>query len=207
MNMKQLKQYVLLILFIVCISIGLISCSGQIKHEEYLIYSAIIDSLAKIYPNNLTAFVYDSTLESHSRKEYFNKDSLRILHYTDPGIGSSAPSFSEDVMKNWPNLNMEFLERDFKAKNYKPYLIKLDYLHADLPIHRWNPDSTSSMLVREGNALLFWFSRPAINQSEDEAIVYSEYLCASLCGAGKWFWLKKSDGSWKIYKSLETWVS
>jgi len=41
----------------------------------------------------------------------------------------------------------------------------------------------------------------------DQALVYRSYTCGPLCGAGELVFLVKEDGTWKILKTIDLWIS
>jgi hypothetical protein len=50
-------------------------------------------------------------------------------------------------------------------------------------------------------------SRVGFNQRNDQALVYVEHDCGTLCGTGKYFSLKKSAGAWRVIRDYQRWVS
>ena len=177
-----------------------------VSHEEYAIYTSIINQLSSSYSRQI-AFVRDSTLFNRPPREKSNSGSNKILVYKDSGPGKYIDKFSNSVRQNWQVIDLDYYQRILEINNGTSYCLILDSMHTFIPIQRLNKDSVSLKMFDNVEPLLFWFSRVAFNPQNDEAIVYIEYVCGSVCGAGEWYWLKKSQGLWKIFKSDHTWIS
>lgn len=178
----------------------------DITSEDYLVYSTLVNDLSSSREHRL-ALISDSTLTAVPTDEVKYSGSKKILVYRDLGIGNNAPSLSEGVKQIWPELDLEFFQVEFGRNNANSYALLLDSIHAAIPVQRSKKDSISSFMIRNGEALQIWFSRVAFNRGHNEAIIYLDYICGSLCGEGRWCWLKKSQGSWTVFKSFHTWVS
>jgi hypothetical protein len=50
-------------------------------------------------------------------------------------------------------------------------------------------------------------SPPGYSRSGDQAVVYVEHGCGSLCGEGRIVWLRRTDGRWRIVRTHGVWVS
>jgi hypothetical protein len=71
-----------------------------------------------------------------------------------------------------------------------------------------NPEGMKELQrLYPGSPGLSNLSRIGFNKSVDEALVYIGNICGGLCGSGRFFFLVKERGSWKIKLSATTWVS
>lgn len=207
-----MKHSIQIFLYFSIIISGTLGCKTHpesiipIVPEEYLVYSSIVNDLSSSNEHRL-AFISDSTMPVMPPIETKYSGSKKIMVYHDYGIGKYAPRISESINQIWPEFNVKYFQGIFKNINSRSYKLILDSIHTVIPIMRYSRDSISSKMIWNGEALQIWFSRVVFNHENSEAVIYLDYVCGSLCGEGRWCWLKKSNGSWKVFKSFHTWVS
>jgi hypothetical protein len=213
LNMHMIKIiniiYILLLLLSGCRKeINIVSTpKNPITHEEYKIYASIINELTKSYKKKYNPYIYDSTLVMKNSTSYYYEGTKKILKYSMPGPGKSFDILEPKAKLIWPDLDIEFYQYILDTINTKSYPLFTDSINSIIPVQIWRNNSLSTINIRNGEALLVWFSRIAFNKNINECIVYYEYCCGSLCGAGNWYWMKKLNNSWIKYKKLGIWVS
>ena len=205
-----MEKTLIVILFISSIGISQESFRiEEISHSEYSVYSAIVNS--KSHCKNIESyFVKDSTLKNYALS--ISSDTSRILKYHDTAPHSYTRMDEwRGIKKQWSNCDIEYYKNQFLVNNKYSQLIIIDSIKSSLKIKRvsWNRLSESEYYqqYQKGKIGIFCFSRVVFNQSQTEALVYSDFSCGEHCGSGCWYWLKKRNGIWIVYKTHETWVS
>lgn len=125
--------------------------------------------------------------------------------------GTYTPNTFITLSAAWPGFNTDKFRSFFESANSLPYKIAVESLKVSNRIRpmgrRIVHSPADSVHWSKGKLLRLWFSRVALDSSGIEALLYSEHGCGYTCGAGQWFWLKKLNNAWAVYKSLSTWAS
>jgi hypothetical protein len=126
--------------------------------------------------------------------------------------GGIVPLNDLRTLKNqWPDFNPEDFYNDFITRNTNTELIDADSLGMREPIEV----VTAQDLVRKqylqsdvfDNAILNSFSMPSFNRLFTDAVVYYQYTCGNSRSEGLWFWLKKNEGTWIVFRRAQVWAS
>ncbi len=183
------------------------------SNEDYAVYRTVLESLIDSSQHFLI-LVHDSTLHNDpmQRREYTDTtaDGKRILHVEHPALFSYTPRTLPSPTE-WPQFPVEEFRQEMGSVNDNSSGLDLDSIIVPpgTTLHRSkNMDGAQKGRFFEGRRVFkFWTSRVAFTRSQDQALVYVEYTCGGLCGAGEWIWLQKSALSWRILRRYETWVS
>jgi len=195
--------------------IFLVGCSRTpskpppIAPQEYLIYAAVIERFAD---SSKYAYVVvkDSTLPLNPEGPDFRfREGVRV--YLPPDY-RFTPYPWDRIRIMWPEMDTTEYKEVFEQLNGAETGFVLDSIHTRFNLKKPNwrrglPASSDSGLHEQKRSILFEFSRGAIHTSGDEALLFVQYYCGGLCGAGTWCWCQKTNGVWTIYKALNTWVS
>lgn len=177
--------------------------SQPVLAEEYAVYSCIVSTLVDSSRYQIV-FVNDSTLRNDPVPARPN-----VFREFPPG--SYAHNSWLVIRRHWPDFDSQKFEIILNQVNKICYHLNVDLIQSAVSVRRrdWLKinESEYADLYSEGKVAILWLSRVASNESATEALVYSDFACGYLCGAGRWFWLKKQSGSWKVHKSIEIWVS
>ena len=187
--------------------LGCESRPDSISHEEYLVFSCLIDDVVGTTPANGNVYISDSTFLCRRVSSSRMVDSTRIIEYHDPGIGNVAPPLDSSFQQVWPELAIENYSEAFGKINGRRYFLDVASITSHVQVHTMKNDPPVGINESLSPGHLFWFSRVVINRTKSDAVVYMEHICGPLCGAGQWSWLKKVNGKWVVHKTLVTWVS
>ena len=97
-----------------------------------------------------------------------------------------------------PRYDLRFLE---VSKNWKVSDIDNQGNYEILDLHNFDEIKIDTIHVG-----IIQFSNIGFNQNRDNAILYSDWNCGSLCGGGHFYILQKERGNWKIVGSMNLWV-
>jgi hypothetical protein len=206
---EMMKPFAILIafssFFLACRTPG--DRPSSVTAAEYQVYGAIIDSLTSGRGVELV-LVHDSTLMNAPMG---SKREGRTIIYNDPGTGMYAPQFPGSVKDLWPDSDSTQFSPDLSRRNATRAPIVAESLHVRAPVKYIDFSSirTSAYgpMYEQGTLGLFWFSRVAFGQRQEQALVYCEYMFHELDGEGAWCWMKFQAGRWVIYRTRRTWVS
>jgi hypothetical protein len=187
----------------------LISCrettdqSASISPVEYEVYRFVLSHMDD--SSRFTAVVItDSTLRTDPARS--NPGTFRELPpglYTPRILGGTNNPLSDSSSEKFQSF--------FESTNLQPYKLSIEALNLPSRVRKRNwkmvNQSADSALYKQGRILIVWLSRVALDPSGNEALVYTERACGLSCGEGRWFWLRRSGGSWTVRKSVTTWVS
>jgi hypothetical protein len=178
-----------------------------ISPEEYIVYSKIIESLSDS-GRVKSMLICDSTLKQYPIEP--KEDDVGIVKYTE--VYQYVPYDWKRIKYLWPEFNDTDFRKSLPRANHFSMKLFVDSISSTVPLKSLSQWPSSSPFIDKNVSVDFyrkivWLSHVAFNNAQNEALVYVEYHCGSLCGAGNWFWLKKYQSHWKIHKHMETWVS
>ena len=81
--------------------------------------------------------------------------------------------------------------------------------HMPYPEHRWVDLSSGAPIPRSEIGVYYAFSNAAISEDGDQALIYVEYYCGSMCGGSGNFYLmerRESEG-WRVTGSRIDWIN
>lgn len=161
--------------------------SLSIAVEEYAVYLAIIGEKVK------TFVVRDTTAAADSGER------------EDASLTATFKKMTPETLEDFRAKNKESstLEKKFptqidytllSAQELKQFFEKsLDWGG----FYKKYPDSGG-----------FWsFSRVGFSKDGAQAFVYGAHNCGGLCGEGKYYFLQKEDGKWKVIEEDMLWIS
>jgi hypothetical protein len=148
-------------------------------HEEYTILSVILDSLYS-HKQSSEIYVADSTSAMGFGNSTSEELDQRIVY----------------IQEKIENVNPSTLQ-DFKYKNLKPSRIN-NHFNAHLPCVISDKSKIYGKVT---------MSRVGFNRNHTQACAYAGILYAPLAGAGSYYILSYTRGSWKITNSLLAWIS
>ena len=162
----------------------------SIQLEEYQVYSAVLEYL-------ITDFF-----------AYFDIQQFVIKNTTIFEIaGGSIVDSLDYVSENIPVIDLPTMQ-DFREKNEEIYCLKSELtVEADYVIKSDNELGEDSSDLFISSYVLVSFSRVGFNSDRDQALVYFEYYCGFLCGAGFYVYLVIEGDDWIIEDMVRIWIS
>ena len=133
---------------------------------------------------------------SYNEKVVFKKfdNDLLLSNLKDSFLSniSKKESYTDNLFVEFENLkiNISSAIKLVKKKNNKPIR---SYTKIKLKNNKSKP--------------ITYISFPLISNDNKKAVVYSSYICGTLCGNGGVFFLEKTNGKWEIIKYKERWIS
>jgi hypothetical protein len=196
-----MERTVLILFF----SITLWACSTKspafYPTERYAVYAEILKD-GNPWNQFLKVLIYKTTTKGPPHNGFT----------TTLETGEIVPLNDLRTLKNrWPDFNPEDFYNDFITRNMNTEFIDADSLHLKKPIEV----VTAQDLVRNhylqsdvfDNAILHSFSMPSFNRLVTDAVVYYQYTCGNSRSEGLWLWLKKNEGTWKVFRRVQAWAS
>lgn len=151
---------------------------------------AHLDSLKKLLDTGRAYVLITDTLVPMERN-YFQQKLIEV------NIAKKRTSADTSLFAWWKKIALYTKSDEFYLKNLK-FRYMYHYLYE------------SKRKTIKGNALIagiFSMSPIYYNKNKDKAFVYTSFICGSLCGDGKDFYLEKKNGRWFIFVKIRAWVS
>jgi hypothetical protein len=171
---------------------------GPISDAEYSIYSVVSTRFLAHYDSIIVA---DSTIRQsrYAGTMKFKTESGEWVEDTDWHL----------LRYRWPELETLELQPSFDWHNSARFQVDLIRFNTKARVGILHyPDTLRGIDEDFQNRIAYIrFSRVAFNDAGNLSLVYLEYYCGHLCGAGNWYLLSKEGASWRVLKYLETWVS
>lgn len=170
--------------------------SANVEREEYAVYSAMIPMIyGGARANHLV--IVNPTLYAGSTKSKGN------IEFTFPGGPPvSQQTFDDFLQRNKSNrwltrkfdLNCEYVLVDaVEIKTIASFKPMDDWKE----FHRKYPEAAGYVTL----------SRVGFNETRDQALMLTSFVCHPLCDEGVYILLAKSDGAWKVVNTARAWIS
>ena len=163
--------------------------------EEYAVYSAVIaDRFAGTHYDRI---VIQNVTES-------NDVTIETINRNERYFARMFPALKNGVARDYNIRNKEPLR--FKDS----LVLKMEYVLIDeKEIEKVFKDSAWEEFYKKypNSGGLISLSRPGFNSGMNQALIYRQYWCDWLCGAGNYLLLKKSGDRWTVVKEHNVWVS
>lgn len=180
-----------------------ISFQPEISKAEYEIYSAVIEEMYATRSNTKLLIIKDHTVtDSHELKEnhWYRKQLAEILSSLLPETINSyvEENKRESQLKSAFNLKIShtLIKKSEIGEIFKRGTSMGEMGEWDEFRKRF-PDARNVIGISH---IGFSFER-------NQALVYLEEWCGSLCGTGNYFLLSKEQGKWKVIKRHSPWIS
>lgn len=187
-----------------------------------------------IFSNNLycqeSIIVSESIIENFIKWEIDNSERNSLDNKNQKKISDKPILWKEALIDNFENLqNYNSFENKFKEiisieKKYSSkknddlkniselfdekgiQFLKLQFENNSAP-KSWNDIFDKAKVKRNPKNNYYSYTIPLFDKSFTTAILYKEFHCGSLCAYGYLNIYKKENGTWKLYKSLNCWIS
>lgn len=182
---------------------------SKISKEEYLVYAAVFDGVIvkngifRPSPNFKLLLLKDFTVDNFDKLKLDNQYAKRVKERLPTLLPETINSFSA-ANQNQTKLKDKFKTRiqhklftDTDSKEFFKNGTRLSEYYEWEIFYKKYPNSRGIVSV----------SRIGFNGEKNQALVYFEHWCLSLCGTGNYIVLKKENGNWKIAEWAEMWIS
>jgi hypothetical protein len=165
----------------------------QAQSEQYPIYSAVLEH----YVTNETKLLVIWNETSRDLSEEYPEDDLTEI----------LPSMvSQDTIDDYTSRSKETKSlQDLFALSVRCRLIGPEEArqYSDDGFGWWDTFHKKNPLASG----VITFSSIGYDEDLNQALVYVEYYCGSLCATGKYFSLEQKDGAWRIMHEHMRWIS
>lgn len=179
------------------------SPQSEISGEEYEVYSVAIQDFFTLSRKVKSVAITDYTIKDFSdlksmwqTNDYFRQSFSALLPETIDNY--AAANGKEHQVKNSFNLQLHYI---FLTKSEVESIFKRGTRVSEMEeweaFYKKFPEIYTIASV----------SRVGFNSERNQALVYLEFWCRSLCGEGNYIFLNKQDGKWKVFKKDMMWVS
>ena len=178
---------------------------SEIPAEEYAVYSAVI---AEMFAGGKVTFDTGSKVKILVIKDHTVRDPFR---------GDVEIRDWKDLKEQFSSITQETID-DYAAKRKEAYQLQ-DAFDPKLK-HTLFKKAEFEEMFKDimGGWEAFYkrfpdsggfvgFSRVGFDPAMNQALVYVEHGCGSLCGTGHYVLLDKGEGGWKIAKRFMAWIS